>query len=96
MLEVEPGILLVAELLGQSVQASKDAATALYLSASHNVTPPPLPVKPASAKHPLSAAVPVPVPVPELVGQASQLAAERTASLNVFTAHVVTVAPCPV
>ena len=96
MLDVEPVILLVVELLGQSVQASKDAATALYLSASHNVTPPPLPVKPASAKHPLSAAVPVPVPVPELVGQAPQLAADRTASLNVSTAHAVTVAPCPV
>ena len=52
----------------------------------------PLPVKPASAKHPLSAAVPVALPVPELEGHAEHVA-EPVSALKVFAAHAVGVPP---
>ena len=52
----------------------------------------PLPVYPASAKHPLSAAVPVALPVPELEGHAEHVA-EPVSALTVSAAHAVGVPP---
>ena len=61
----------------------------------HAVTLLPLPVYPGSARHPLSATVVVAVPVPELVGQALQSAADWTSALNVSSAHITMLTPCP-
>jgi hypothetical protein len=81
---------------GHVKQAADDALSALYVPGVQAVTLLPLPVYPASARHPLSVAVPVLFPVPEWVGQVPQLAADRTASLNVSNAHASTPAPRPV
>jgi hypothetical protein len=64
---------------GHIKQAADDALSALNVPAKQGETMLPLPVYPASAKHPLSATVPV--AVPELMGQ-SEHAAAPVASLK--------------
>ena len=56
----------------------------------------PFPVCPASAKHPLSAAVPVALPVPEWVGQSEHGKEEACAVLYLPAMHSKTPLPLPV
>ena len=80
---------------GHVKQAADDALSALNVPAKQRETLLPLPVYPASAKHPLFATVPVTLPVPELSGQDEHAAAPMSA-LKVPAAHAVTLAPWPV
>ena len=73
---------------GHVKQSADDALSALNVPAKQGETLLPLPVYPASAKHPLSATVPVALPVPELMGH-DEHAAAPVADLNVPAAHAV-------
>ena len=80
---------------GHIKHAADDALSALNVPAKQGETLLPLPVYPASAKHPLSVTMPVALPVPVLSGH-EEHAAAPVAALNVSAAHAITLAPWPV